>query len=327
MAELTSPLRKRCVACHELSHAACFEATERMLGTREVFRYWECEHCGCVQIEAIPKDLGRHYPAGYFSFKPHHRLARSRIRSWIDPIRLRADLGEASVLGRAANAVMKPLNYAAWCHITGLDHRARVLDVGCGAGKMIVRMRLAGFSRCLGVDPFLTQEIHYDNGAQVLRESLIDFAARTDERFDLIMFHHSLEHFPDPDPVLSVAVTLLDEGGWVLLRVPVAGCYAWRQYRDRWYSLDAPRHLFVPSARAVDSIAARAGLRVQHTQCDSTKWSLMASELYARDICVNAPAAQREIFSADEDRAYERRSAELNEQGDGDQAAFFLNRI
>ena len=74
-------------------------------------------------------------------------------------------------------------------------------------------------------------------------------------------------------------------------------------------------------------MAARAGLRVRHTQCDSTKWSLMASELYARDICVNAPAAQRNIFSADEDRAYERRSAELNKQGDGDQAAFFLNRI
>ena len=327
MVDEMSTKRQRCIACHEHSGVECFEATERMLGTREVFSYWECEHCGCVQIEEIPGDLERHYPAEYFSFKPHHRLAQSRIRAWVDPSRLRAELGDSTLLGRVTNAVMKPLNYASWCRVTGLDQRARVLDVGCGAGKMVVRMRLAGFARCVGVDPYLSHTIQYANGAQVLRESLIDFAKRTDERFDLVMFHHSLEHLPDPDPVLSAAVELLDDNGWILLRVPVAGCYAWRHYRDRWYSLDAPRHLFLPSARALDAIATRAGLRVQHMECDSTKWSLMASELYARDICVNAPAVRRDIFSVDEDRAYQRRSAELNEQGDGDQAAFFLNRI
>lgn len=43
-----------------------FYAREMMFGTREVFQYFECTDCGCVQILSYPDDIARQYPKEYY---------------------------------------------------------------------------------------------------------------------------------------------------------------------------------------------------------------------------------------------------------------------
>ena len=59
--------RYQCRICFARS-SAIFEAKEMMSGTREVFRYFECPGCGCVQIAEIPDRLDKYYDSTYYSF-------------------------------------------------------------------------------------------------------------------------------------------------------------------------------------------------------------------------------------------------------------------
>jgi 2-polyprenyl-3-methyl-5-hydroxy-6-metoxy-1,4-benzoquinol methylase len=273
--------------CRLASDVVPFTVTERLLDTRERFQYWECPQCGCVQIDSVPEDLARHYPARYFAYKPHHRLAANRWRARVDSLRFAAAQGRGGVLGAIANRVLKPLDYAPWCAVTGLDVGARVLDVGCGSGKLLLRMRHAGFRECVGVDPFVAESLHYANQVQVQRQSLPAFVEHTAARFDLVMFHHSLEHSPVPHELLAAATRAMAPGGWLLIRIPVAGSYAWRTYRENWFQLDPPRHLFVPATRSMHVMAEAVGLQVARVVFDSTLNQFALSERYRRDIHVD----------------------------------------
>ena len=53
--------------------ASGYEAREMMLGTRERFELGECEACGTLVLLEPPADLGRYYPADYYSFAPPAR--------------------------------------------------------------------------------------------------------------------------------------------------------------------------------------------------------------------------------------------------------------
>ena len=57
----------RCRICDNAAGNTRHTAREMMFGTREPFEYVECTRCGCVQIAAVPPDLGRHYPPDYYS--------------------------------------------------------------------------------------------------------------------------------------------------------------------------------------------------------------------------------------------------------------------
>lgn len=315
-----------CIACDRRQPATPFVATERLLDSREEFAYWECSACGCVQIEQVPEDLARHYPERYFAYRPQHRLAANRLRRLLDPLRLKAARGRGSSVGALANRLLKPLNYADWCRIADLDGNARVLDVGCGTGKLLVRLRHAGFARCLGVDPFIPQSLHYVNGVSILKQDIGHFAASSEERFDLVMFHHSLEHTPHPLESLAAAREVLAPGGWILVRVPVAGSQAWRTYRENWMALDPPRHLFLPTERSMRELARRGELRVEQVAYDSTFQQFALSEMYRRKVSPTSPAGRAVRFDATQIKRWQEQAEALNAAGDGDQAAFFLRR-
>ena len=90
----------------------------------------------------------------------------------------------------------------------------------------------------------------------------------TSGEYDLIMLNHSLEHMTEPTEALVQVGRLLAPAGWVMVRLPVAGGYGWKTYREHWFGLEAPRHLVLPSADGMQRIAARAGFAIVKTVYD-----------------------------------------------------------
>ena len=312
-----------CEICANTTDNVGFKAREMIFGMRDEFTYFECTSCHCIQIDHVPDNLGDYYPAAYFAFKPQHKLAKARWRATLDRHRFKAALFGTSWLGSIANAVAKPLNYVEWSRHSGARQDARVLDIGCGAGKLLVRMKHAGFKQCVGVDPFINKTLNYANGTTIRAQTLNDFAPGNSASFDFIMLHHALEHMPNQSEVLGHVKALLAPGGSVLIRIPVAECFAWRTYGADWVNLDPPRHLYLHTRASLALLAEQVGLEISKTIYDSTARQFVGSELWQRDIALEESAPVRQSIEAKK-QSYEQDAKKLNTINDGDMAAFYL---
>jgi SAM-dependent methyltransferase len=276
---------------------------EMMFGTRTPFPYWECAQCGHLQIVHVPEDLSHFYPDGYYSFaKRFSACSLLAYRLHFKAARYLSLLRQRG--GAAFGAVIR----------ADLRPGARVLDVGCGSGNLVTILRSAGLD-AHGIDRFLVEESAY------IRRATLE---SVEPGWDLIMFHHALEHMEDQVSVLRSARNKLNSGGRCLVRIPIAA-WAWEHYGSDWVQLDAPRHLAIHTLTSFRHACGRAGLEIDSMAFDSGPFQFMGSELYKRDI--PWVEASRFPFSREERKAFRRRAAELNRQCMGDQAAFYLKAI
>jgi SAM-dependent methyltransferase len=120
----------------------------------------------------------------------------------------------------------------------------RVLDVGCGVGKMPALMRDMGLD-AVGLEP-------YEYACSVAREryglevvcATLQGAHLPEEALDAITLFDVLEHVHDPAGDLRRAHSLLRPGGALFIKVPNIAALQASVFGPWWYWLDAPRHLF-----------------------------------------------------------------------------------
>lgn len=315
-----------CRICGNAQGNSAHFPREMMFGTREAFEYLECARCGCLQIAGIPPDLARHYPSdGYYSYR---RPKDKRDAAWLLALRrqrTRHWLGEPSMAGALLGALSKRSGHFDWFRRAGLRLDSRILDVGCGAGSLLLKLQRDGFRSLLGADPFIGGDLDYGNGVRVLRRGI----EALEGEFDFVMLHHSFEHLPDPAGALLALRPRLASGGTLLLRMPVADSHARRKYGIHWVNWDAPRHLCLHTTRSVQALAAQCGLRLEHVDYDSSGQQFSSSELYLRGIPYvehgkYRPGNRPDAFAQAEWDAWQREAAELNRRGEGDSACFFL---
>ena len=67
---MNAPGGMGCRICGNADGNTAYDVREMMFGTREIFRYFRCAACGCLQIAEVPADLSAYYPPDYCSFKP-----------------------------------------------------------------------------------------------------------------------------------------------------------------------------------------------------------------------------------------------------------------
>ncbi len=295
-------------------------ASERMMGLGGEYRYDMCGECGCVQLRDVPEGLADFYAGDYYAFTEPERPTRAR--------RVYRRARDAMLFGRfrGLRSVLAPflprrvLDVGDWFATTHARRGSRILDVGCGVGLLLRRLVDEGYTDASGVDPFVDADIAF-RGRTLVRKGGI---AEIDGEFDLVMFHHSLEHIADQAGTMGHVARLLAPGGYCLIRIPTVSSYAWEEYRDRWVQLDAPRHLYLHSLDSVERLAVASGLRLERIVYDSTDFQFEGSELYRRGLtlkAINGPT-----FSRGARWQFYWRANRLNAQHRGDQAAFYLRK-
>ncbi len=301
-----------------------------MFGWREEFEYFECARCGCLQIAQIPADLAKYYPSeGYYSYKPPKE---KRYPAWL--LRLRHErtryfLGEFSAAGAALGLISKRPEHFDWFRGRGVTLDSRIVDVGCGAGGLLLKLQREGFRSLLGADPFIQADIDYGNGVRILKRGVEEL----DGEFDFVMLHHSFEHMADSAVALRALSRRVAPGGTLLLRIPVSDCHARRKYGLDWVAWDAPRHLYLHTVKSMQLLAAGADMEISSVVYDSIGQQFSSSELYMRGVPHlehgkyrpdSGKDARPDAFSQEEWDGFQRRAAELNRRREGDTACFYL---
>lgn len=317
-----------CRICENTFGNKSYVAREMMFGYRDEFGYFECAKCGCLQIEHIPEDLSKYYPENYYSFK-HLDCSRDNfLKSYLRHQKAKYSLHGNNFLGAILSKVYGTPEYYQWLKRASVGFDSEILDVGCGTGGLLLRMQPQGFVKLTGADPYIEHDIFYKNGVKVLKRDVDEI----NQQFDFIMLHHSFEHIADPLPMLKELHRILRQGGYLLIRIPVASSYAWRTYGVDWVQLDAPRHLFLHTPKSIKLLATQSGFQLEDVVFDSTDFQFWGSEQYIKGVhlmdenslYIENPKAS--IFSKGQIRSFRKRAMELNEVGDGDQACFYLHK-
>ncbi len=315
----------QCRICDNMNDNTSFKTREMMFGFRDRFTYFECSFCGCLQIKDIPTNLPEYYPEDYYSLSV---VKENALKRFIKRKRACQALNMSGFGGNWLLKIWRTPPLIRWLEPIGIKRTDKILDVGCGAGQLLLDMCNIGFTNISGIDPFIGHDIFYDNGVKILKKELSDMQGS----FDLITFHHSLEHMADPKEVLMKVGSLLKKGKYTLIRIPLASKYAWRTYGANWVQLDAPRHLFIPTEKSIKVLAEKTGFIVDKIQYDSNSFHIWGSEQYGQDIPLRDERSysinpSKSIFSSKDIERFEAKARQLNACGDGDQACFYLKKI
>jgi SAM-dependent methyltransferase len=213
-----------CPVCGESNWESVYSGIRDWeFGTPGVFSYVRCRACSLVRLEPFPdlEMLKAAYPDDYVAFSAEK--GRGLIYSLMDGVR--------QAIARARLRKLVP-------------PQAKVLDVGCGSGDLLVRLRELGAREALGLDFSSTATaICRDKGLDVFTGTFPDYEPESAD-FDAIFMINYLEHVQDPLVELKKAVALLRPGGVLIGELPNFASADRALFRQYWGGNHCPRHTY-----------------------------------------------------------------------------------
>jgi SAM-dependent methyltransferase len=228
------------------------------------FSYNFCANCGCLELDDPDLNDDQYYdPDDYPTFRETPPDISARLANRLVVARDSYALWRSPRWG-ALLLPMFPDSILASLRPLGVQRSSRILDVGCGTGDLIRRLRYLGIQDSYGIAPFARFSPDPALNGAIGRDSIDALGGI----YNFVIFNHSLEHIPDQIGTLENASRLVGPNGYVIVRLPVQG-WSSKHYSYAWGQLDPPRHRYLHTRRRVQLMAERSGLDVNMTIEDS----------------------------------------------------------
>ncbi len=226
-----------------------------------------CDGCGSLLLSPRPTDgkIGKAYRSYYTHRSPVEEnrayAGSTMLWRWIDGYIFRRygdALRRPSRVGARIVGLLPPLRQQLdylYRHLPRIP--GSLLDIGCGNGAFLLRARSAGWQvQGIEPDPAAAGQATAQ-GLVVHQVPVADF--RPGGRFDVITLAHVIEHLHAPRAMLDACLGLLKPGGKIWIATPNIGSIGHRLFRSAWQPLETPRHIVMPSPRALRSMLIDAG--------------------------------------------------------------------
>lgn len=141
-----------------------------------------------------------------------------------------------------------------------LAKKSDILEVGCGSGLLALYLKECGYSmEVTDIDKSLLVEIEDKYGIHGYCGDIVEIGF--DKKYDAVILNNVLEHLDNPVAVLRRMNELLKSDGLVFIEVPNIDSLQFRIFKNRWFPLQLPEHLYHFSVASLDLIAEKAGLQ------------------------------------------------------------------
>ena len=233
-----------CYGCGDCSGRPFVEAQDDLTGKPGTFQFVSCDACGLTY--------------------QNPRVSLEHVKDFYDDEYIAHRKTNWGVLNKAFDRAMNQLDESKdrlVSRYASLDRTSEALDVGCGVGTFLKRLRDRYGAATTGID-FKNLASYPALQGTEFHCGLFYDTPLADRRFDLVTMWHFLEH--DYDPLRSLRTThrVLKPGGHAVVEVPRLDSATFRMFRHRWPGLQAPQHTVLYDREHLLAFVERAGLEV-----------------------------------------------------------------
>lgn len=257
-----------CNMCGNEKYVKLYPGRDRLYGLEGSFYIVKCLRCGLVYTNPRPteKEIGIFYPSkNYYSYQDYEseslfrRLRRIIIEKYYSDNNFNRNESKYNSFFEIAAWLMRARVGAIPTFIPG----GRILDVGCGSGETVKILKDIGWNAWgLEVDEGAVK-IGRHKELNVKYGNLLDSKFRP-EFFDVVRFWHVFEHLHRPRETLQEVYKILRRGGELIIGVPNLSSLQSKIFRQRWYHLDIPRHLYHFTKKTLSDMIASEGFRIKN---------------------------------------------------------------
>lgn len=232
------------------------------------FTVVKCLSCGLMRTtpRPTPESIGNYYPDEYGPYlgtrmSQEKQQSPSVIKELLRPI-----------VSRIFNFNTQPLPPL----VPG-----RLLEVGCASGAFLHHMASIGW-QVEGIEFSTTAAQAASQLGYRVHAGSLESAPKQGASFDLIVGWMVLEHLHDPIAGLKKLRECAKPGAWLVLSVPNTGSAEFQFFKDKWYALHLPNHLYHFSVESLEKVLQAGGWslekvfhqRVLHNLISSTGYIL-----------------------------------------------------
>lgn len=230
-------------------------------------RFYSCRNCGTAMVDPwlTANDLQEAY-AGYYT---HKKANLPKFFSVLKKYYRRTLHLEAShrYEEKIKNFILlRPLKFHLDRAINFLPavkdaSNFRILEVGCGNGKHLLRYQSIGLS-AFGIDPDEHAISNLaDSGLSASCQSVTSVASSS---YDAVVMSHVIEHVDDPRVFMGHIFRILKKEGYLFISTPNFGSAGRKTFGASWRGLDFPRHKNIFCSKSFESFIEKSGFWISN---------------------------------------------------------------
>ena len=309
-----------CRICGNKTDNKIHHVKERILNKGDEFHYLECSRCkSWMMIDQV--EMKEWYPKNYNPY------LKKNNDNWLFKLR-EYFLIEYIIWSRHKNfeKVLQLSNvdilFKRLCG-TRIKRKDAILDVGCANGHWLDVLADMGWKHITGLDLYMPAEKMKNKKWKFLSS---DIFGVNHQQYDFISLIHSFEHMENPLEVLKKINSLLKKDGLCMISIPLADGMAHRMYGEYFCQLDAPRHLYLLSKRAMGYLCKKAGLKIEYISYDSNAGVFSLSDGYKNTDKSHGQLTRENMVSPTKISRYKEMAEKSNRLKEGDQAIFYIRK-
>lgn len=225
------------------------------------FNVVKCHSCGLMRTNPRPTQntMGFYYPDNYGPY-------------------LGTQIPQPSLISKFKKILIFPIKRVVNFNVQRLPSVApgRMLEIGSASGAFLHHMASKGWE---------VHGIEFSEEAAKASARLgyhvhagpLETAPPPDEPFDLIVGWMVLEHLHDPIVCLQKLREWAKPGAWLVLSLPNAKSLEFQLFKERWYALQLPNHLYHFTPETLEKVLSAGGWKMDKVYHQRLLTNLIAS--------------------------------------------------
>jgi glycosyltransferase involved in cell wall biosynthesis/SAM-dependent methyltransferase len=315
-----------CRCCEATTTVKTFIANDLVFPGSDSFRYHLCTVCKSISSATCPTNLEKYYPTTY---APHRALGMKHlVKSSIERVSFSGAV-QFFKLGFLFAALFSEDAALKVFRSLKLVKQARILEVGCGTGALLEKIKHEGFNDLHGIDPYSNLDGLKLRGVSCQKCSISEVSGQ----FDLVILNHVIEHIYNVADLAIHLRRIMSKDALLLILTPNADSEAFRIFGTSWVQLDAPRHMTIFSPLALRKFFELRGFRLMSSEFNSSEFQIVGSLMGMRGVSL---VSKHSLYSGRlvsrlklyiKKLQYRKTSKEWNTAGVGDQGWWLFGRI